>query len=90
MDHDQIAHKLSLAFGAQKAKALRFIEKHNSCLPADLCPHCNEPPHVPGLRCPNCGYIHATSWIILRDTEWGYEAISLRDRHHVVAKFNVP
>jgi hypothetical protein len=58
-------------------------------LPSDRCPKCLGDGHVPGLTCPACGYRHAVAWAILRDGEWGYEIVSLTNRKHVLARFDV-
>lgn len=89
MDFDQSYSQLEEAFRHQKDRALCFIRKHNATLPSDSCPSCHEEGHVPGLRCPACGYRHKTPWAILRDTEFGYEVIPLTNRKVVIAEFKV-
>lgn len=76
------------AFEEERQKALQFIEKHNAELPTPDCPQCGEDGHVPGLPC-RCGYKHPVSWVILRDTEWGYAAVSLNNQRHALARFHV-
>lgn len=76
------------AFAVARSQALVFIEEHNAALP-DICPKCDDSGHVAGLRCPACGYRHRISWAIIRDTEWGYEAVSLTNRRKVLAVFNL-
>lgn len=82
---------LELEFAEAKKKALSFIEKYNDKLPTEHCPSCNSVGHVPGLACPDpiCAYVHPVSWVLLVDTEFGYDVISLNDRKHKVATFNV-
>ncbi|WP_145928624.1 hypothetical protein OH491_03690 [Termitidicoccus mucosus] len=58
-------------------------------LPADQCPFCGRPGHVPGLPCPECFHCHEVSWAILQDTEFGYEVVALNDRRQVLARFEV-
>ncbi len=77
------------AFRLQKNRALSFIEKYNAALPTRCCPACHDTGHVPGLRCPACGYRHHTAWAILRDGEWGYEVIALTNRRKILAEFRV-
>lgn len=89
MDFENNHANLEGAFQLQKDRALSFIEKHNAALPSKRCPACHDEGHVPGLRCPACGYRHNVAWAILRDTEWGYEAIPLTNRRKVLAEFRV-
>lgn len=89
MDHENEDQRLGLAFGAQKAKALKFIAAYNETLPSSHCPQCRDEGHVPGLVCPACGYRHHIAWAILRDNEWGYEVVPLASRKTVLARFNV-
>lgn len=81
--------KLTVAFAQARTMALDYIGKHNDRLPATACPDCGDDGHVPGLRCPACGYRHDVSWVILRDTEWGYDVVPLNDRRKVVVSFKV-
>lgn len=78
-------------FRGAKKKALIFIEKFNDKLPTRECPSCHSEGHVPGLVCcyATCGYIHPVSWVLLLDTEFGYDVVSLNNRKHKVATFNV-
>lgn len=82
---------LESEFRTAKKKALKFIDKFNDKLPTDRCPACHSDGHVPGLFCPEatCGYIHPVSWVLLLDTEFGYDIVSLNNRRHCVASFNV-
>jgi len=84
-DHDS----LEKAFAEARTQAREFIRHYNSQLPGNACPACGEEGHVPGLLCPGCGYRHTVAWLIIRDTEYGYEARSLTSRHQVIAEFNV-
>ena len=89
MDFEKRHAQLEGAFQLQKDRALSFIEKHNAALPSKRCPECHDEGHVPGLRCPACGYRHGVAWAILRDGEWGYEVIALTNRKKVLAEFRV-
>lgn len=89
MDFEENHSQLEDAFQVQKNRALSFIEKYNAALPSKRCPACHDEGHVPGLRCPACGYRHDIAWAILRDGEWGYEAIALNNRKNVLARFDV-
>lgn len=80
---------LTRAFASAREKARAYAEEYNSCLPAQSCPRCGDVGHVPGLRCPACGYRHPKAWVIVRDTEWGYEVIALTNRRLVLADFPV-
>jgi hypothetical protein len=88
MVHDDY---LGREFQQAKKKALRFIERFNEKLPTQQCPNCRTEGHVPGLPCPEatCGYVHPVSWVLLLDTEFGYSVISISNRRHTVAVFNV-
>ena len=89
MDCDSSYDQLHEAFLGKKRQALAFIHDYNASLPSDRCPSCGDQNHVPGLRCPVCSYRHAVSWVILRDGEWGYEAVALTNRKTILATFNV-
>ena len=80
---------LELQFAEAKTKTMLFIKEHNDNLPHERCPKCNDDGHVPGIRCAACGYRHKIPWAILRDTEWGYEAIALTDRNSVLVEFKI-
>ena len=88
MNLDDECDQLEEAFHHARHRALAFIKKHNDMLPTD-CPKCREEGHIPGLRCPNCGYLHGTAWAILRDTEYGYDVIPLNDRRRILESFTV-
>lgn len=79
--------KLDAAFKQARTNAVLFIEAYNARLPSRACPSCDDEGHLPGLRCPACGYKHSSTWLILRDTEWGYEAVTLTNRKFIVASF---
>ena len=85
LDHD-VYEK---AFLKARGQAVRFIDRYNSQLPTKACPACSDDGHVPGLCCPACGYVHSKPWLILRDTEFGYEARQLTKGRVVIAKFDV-
>lgn len=80
--------ELFLGFARALAAAREFAETHNSSLPR-WCPACGDEGHIPGLLCPGCGYRHRIAWAIVRDTEWGYDVVSIADRRQVLAKFSV-
>lgn len=80
---------LEQAFAEAKARALDYIGAYNAKLPSKRCPNCGDEGHVPGLRCPCCGYRHPVAWAILRDSEWGYEVVTLTNRRKVLAEFRV-
>lgn len=80
---------LEQEFADAKGQALDFIGAYNAKLPSKACPACNDAGHVPGLRCPCCGYRHPQSWAILRDTEFGYDVVPLTNRREVIASFEV-
>jgi ribosomal protein L37E len=82
--HDQ----LERMFSSARAQALAYIGEVNAKLPLQ-CPRCQDHGHVPGLLCPACGYRHTPPWVILRDTEWGYEVVPLTNRRKVLAVFKV-
>ena len=84
-----LSDQLEDAFRKAKSEAVEFLEKYNTALPTERCPQCNEKDHCPGLACPECGYIHSTSWAILVDDEWGYRAAALNNRKQVLATFPV-
>ena len=84
-----MAQDLEKEFAQAKRDALSFIAKYNAALPSANRPGCGDEGHVPGLRCPTCGYRHAVAWTILRDGEWGYEVIALCDRKKILARFDV-
>lgn len=88
MDNDPEA--LDGAFAAAKAEALDFLSGYNASLPSHACPGCGDAGHVPGLRCPACGYKHDRAWAILRDTEWGYDVVELTNRRKILARFQLP
>lgn len=88
MDLDDECDQLEAAFDRARHQALDFIKDHNAMLPTE-CPRCREESHIPGLRCANCGYRHETAWAILRDTEYGYEVVSLTDRQCILSAFPV-
>ena len=81
---------LQAAFEKARKESLSFITAYNAKLPTERCPKCGDAGHVPGLRCPACGYRHVIAWAILRDTEWGYEAVPLTNRRTVLKEFRVP
>jgi len=88
VDDDYLEHE----FRRAKKKALKFIEQFNSKLPTERCPNCRSPGgHVPGIACPEpgCGYIHNISYVLLLDSEWGYDIVSLNNRKHRVTSFNI-
>lgn len=78
---------LSDAFDKAKKDASAFLSKYNAALPG-VCPSCGEDGHLPGLPCVNCDYVHDVCFAILIDTEWGYEAATLKGRK-TVAVFSV-
>ena len=77
------------AFGDARRRATLFISKYNEALPRSACPSCGDEGHLPGIKCPACGYRHETAWAILRDTEWGYEVVPLVNRERVIATFEI-
>lgn len=81
--------ELDRAFKEARKNAVLFIESYNARLPSKACPSCRDAGHLPGIRCPACGYLHGSAWLILRDTEWGYEAITLTNRRGLVAYFPI-
>lgn len=81
--------RLDRAFARAREKAAAFASKRNSKLPAAACPQCSDSGHVPGLRCPSCGYKHSEPWSIVLDTEWGYAVVALTNRRMVFAEFKV-
>ena len=83
-----MAQNLERAFAEAKEQCLAFIRDHNTKLPQS-CPHCGTDGFVPGLRCSECGEVSSPAWAILRDTEWGYEAIPLTNRRKILARFEV-
>lgn len=83
------ADDLDAAFEKQKQHALEYIHTFNAKLPSAACPGCGDEGHVPGLKCPVCGYRHPIAWAILRDTEFGYDAVALTQRARVYQTFNV-
>ena len=76
-------------FAEAKSRALDYIGAYNAKLPSKACPECNDDGHVPGLRCPCCGYRHPRAWAILRDTEFGYDVVLLTNRKQILASFDV-
>ena len=80
---------LEQEFTEAKARALDYIGTYNAKLPSKACPECGDEGHVPGLRCPCCGYRHHQSWAILRDTEFGYDVVPLTNRRQILATFKV-
>ncbi len=82
-------NELTEDFDWAKWRAREFILAYNRCLPSEACPHCAQCAHVPGLPCPECGYEHPVSFLILLDGEYGYEAVEIRNRRQVVATFEV-
>ncbi len=88
MNFDEYIAHWDAAFLRQKKLALRFIEAYNESLPTESCPVCQCSGHVPGLPCPECSHVHPVSWVILRDNEFGYEAVALGTRE-IVASFSV-
>ena len=89
MELDEYLDRMDGAFARQKARAKEFIFHFNAGLPSRECPGCRLDGHVPGLPCPECGYVHPVAWVILLDTEWGYAAVAINARRHVVASFHV-
>jgi len=85
MSLDDYIARLDAAILEQKKQALRFIEHYNEQLPTDHCPVCLCSGHVPGLPCPECSHVHPVSWVILRDSEYGYEVVSLASREVIMA-----
>lgn len=79
---------LERVFAVARSRAAVFVAEHNAPLPKN-CPGCHDSGHVPGLRCPACGYRHRIPWAIIRDTEWGYEVVALTNRRTVFCVFNV-
>ena len=88
MNLDDECAQLEDNFRCARHRALEFIKAHNDKLPTE-CPQCREESHISGLRCPACGYRHAVAWAILRDTEWGYEVVSLNNRTAVLKTFDI-
>jgi hypothetical protein len=86
---DDQAETLDRAFSEAKTEALGFVAGYNASLPSQACPECGDAGHVPGLRCPACGYKHDRAWAILRDTEWGYDVVWLTNRKKVLASFRI-
>lgn len=82
--------QLERAFAQQREAATDFCREFNASLPSRACPKCGEAGHCPGVPCFQCGYTHSVSWAILRDTEHGYDVVSLTDRRNVLASFTVP
>lgn len=80
--------RLSQAFDRERANAQAFAEDYNSRLPR-TCPECGDEGHVPGLKCPACGYRHGKSWLIVRDNDWGYDVIALVPPRRIHASFVV-
>lgn len=80
---------LEIEFAEAKVRALDYTRAYNAKLPSKKCPECGDKGHVPGLRCPACGYRHPRAWAILRDTEFGYDVVSLTNRRQVFASFRV-
>lgn len=80
---------LGRAFAEAKAQALGFVARYNASLPSTACPECGDAGHVPGLRCPACGYRHDRAWAILYDTEWGYDVVWLTNRKKILASFRI-
>jgi hypothetical protein len=89
MDLEGQLKRLDWAFSIQKARVYAFVEQHNANLPIDNCPECCIAGHIPGLPCPNCGYEHPVSFAIIRDGEWGYEAVAIDDQKRTIARFDV-
>lgn len=81
--------ELDLAFRAAKERARVFVLAYNEALPTSRCPKCKVHGHVPGLPCPDCGYIHKCAYLLVRDTEFGYAAVPLNNQRKEFAIFNV-
>ena len=86
MTDDNDLEVLTLAFRKAKRSAEQYANQYNASLPSEACPGCGVDGHVPGLKCP-CGYRHDKSWVILRDSEWGYEVVALNNRSIVHEHF---
>ena len=86
---DEEVESLDRAFAAAKEEAVSYATGYNLSLPSRACPQCGDCGHVPGLRCPACGYRHDRSWAIIRDTEWGYDVVWLTNRRKVLASFRI-
>jgi len=88
MISDEEHLRLTVAFAEARAAALTYAARYNASLPVTACPQCDDGGHVPGLLCPACGYRHPVPWLILVDTEYGYELVSIarpRTTHAVFA-----
>jgi hypothetical protein len=82
-------YDLDDAFLKAKQDASAFIAQHNATLPSDNCPYCHRAGHLPGLPCPDCGHEESVAWLIILDTEFGYDAVEIRNRRKVIASFRV-
>ena len=91
MDLEKYHAELEREFQSARRDCLGFIKEYNKKLPTDYCPSCGDEGHIPGLRCPACGFRTGADqvWLIMRDGEWGFEAIQLTDRRKVVREFRV-
>jgi hypothetical protein len=81
--------RLDAEFLIARIEAEEFATQWNAVLPVQHCPNCGATDHCPGLACPDCSYVHPISWSILRDTEFGYEVVSLNNRRNRIAVFQV-
>jgi hypothetical protein len=82
-------YDLEKAFADAKAKTEGFIESYNAKLPTEECPGCHQAGHLPGLPCPECGHEEEVAFVIKLDTEFGYDAVEIRNRRKVIASFRV-
>ena len=89
MTFEEMAEYWDEAFREQRELAYDYLERHNSALPTQACPGCKKLRHLPGLACPRCGYCHPISVARVRDTEWGYQVVSIGVLNVVFAEFRV-
>ncbi|HVT30272.1 MAG TPA: hypothetical protein VHE81_19840 [Lacipirellulaceae bacterium] len=80
---------LTQAFEIAKARAIEEAERRNAKLER-VC-KCGETSFVAGLCCPSCGSQadRDHSWVVVRDTEFGYDLIPIGSRFDVLATFRV-
>ncbi len=86
---DEYLTKITKDFDEAKRRALTFIDKHNDRLETEKCGVCGCSGTVPGLPCPECSHVYPIPWAILLDTEWGYSAVAISNRRHVLADFQI-
>lgn len=71
-----------------RGEAERAAFRHNRTLPK-ICPNCDADPHVAGLPCHKCEYVHPEPWHIIRPTEWGYAVRTLGKKRTVIRIFSL-